>query len=49
MANKAKKEYSKFVYQVMKNDMVVATFCLQQDAIDYANNVDGYIHIVGAY
>ena len=43
------KKYSVFVYQVKHGQTVVATYCLEQDAIDYVKKHGGEIYTLGAY
>ena len=42
-------EYTKYVYQVIKNGAVVATFCIRQDAAEEARRVGGEVYTIGAY
>ena len=49
MANEANKEYSRYVYQVLKGGAVVATFCIKQDAEEMAAQVGGEVYTIGAY
>lgn len=49
MAKETKKEYSRYVYQVLKDATVVATFCIRQDAEEMAAQVGGEVYTIGAY
>jgi hypothetical protein len=49
MAKETKKEYSRYVYQVLKDAAVVATFCTKQDAEEMAAEVGGEVYVIGAY
>ena len=42
------KEYTKFVYQVLQGGAVKATFCIEQDAIEYAKTIGGTVYKIGA-
>lgn len=42
-------EYSRYVYQVIKNGVVLATFCIKQDADEMASQVNGEVYTIGAY
>ena len=44
----AMKEYTKFVYQVLQGGAVKATFCIEQDAIEYAKAIGGTVYKIGA-
>jgi len=41
--------YSHYIYQVKKNQKILATFCLEQDAIDFVAKNGGEIYTIGAY
>lgn len=43
------KKYSVYVYQIKKNNKVVATFCCEQDAIDHIQKFGGEMYTIGAY
>lgn len=49
MVKEAKKEYSRYVYQVLKGTAVVATFCIKQDAEEMATKIGGEVYVIGAY
>lgn len=49
MAKETKKEYSRYVYQVLKGVTVVATFCIRQDAEEMAAQIGGEVYTIGAY
>lgn len=46
---KTMKTYTHYVYEVVKNRQVVATYVFEQDAIDHVAKTGGEIRQVGAY
>ena len=48
MANETR-TYSRYVYQVVKDAAIVATFCIRQDAEEMATKVGGTVYVIGAY
>ena len=43
------KVFEAYVYQVKVGQKVVATYCLEQDAVDHVNKYGGEIYTIGAY
>lgn len=41
--------YTHYIYEVIKNRQVVATYVFEQDAIDHVAKAGGEIRQVGAY
>lgn len=42
-------KFSHFIYQVKKGNTILATFCIEQDAIDFVAKNGGEIYTIGAY
>ena len=42
-------KFTTYIYQVKVGQKVVATYCLEQDAIDHVNKHGGEIYTIGAY
>ena len=48
-ATMAKQTFTHYVYQVKKQNKVLATYVFEQDAIDHVQKTGGEIFTIGAY